>query len=374
MRIAIVTESFLPTINGVTNSVLRILDFLDAYGHEALVIAPQATGAPSSYLDYRIKHVPSFNPKKFIPMGFPKLSLKHFIEGFQPDVIHLASPALLGGYASRVARELGIPSVSVYQTDVSGFAKHYGFALGSESFNRALARIHSNTTRTLAPSTSAMSILKKLGTDNVYLWQRGVDLVRFHPEKRDENLRKSWGSADKKIVGYVGRLAAEKSLEDLTWIQEREDLQLVIVGDGPNADKLKTKLPRAKFLGHQSGEDLAKCHASFDFFIHTGKYETFCQSIQEALSSGVPVIAPRSGGPIDLIHDGINGMFYSLERPWEINGALDQLLSSDQDSLSFSARESVLHRDWESINKELIDHYRAAIQTKNSSLSTQGVA
>lgn len=374
MRIAIVTESFLPTINGVTNSVLRVLDFLDAYGHEALVIAPQAKGAPSSYLDFRVKHVPSFNPKKFIPVGFPKLSLKHFIEGFQPDVLHLASPALLGGYASRVARELEIPTVSIYQTDVSGFAKHYGFTIGSEGFNRALARIHSNTTRTLAPSNSAMSILKKLGTDNVFLWQRGVDSVRFHPEKRDESLRTSWGSPDKKIIGYVGRLAAEKSLEDLIWIHNRKDLQLIIVGDGPNADKLKTKLPHAKFLGHQSGDDLAKCHASFDIFIHTGKYETFCQSIQEALSSGVPVIAPQSGGPMDLIQDGINGSFYPPEKPWEINDVLDQLLSSDQDSLSFSARESVLNRDWESINKELIDHYRAAIRAKQLSLSTQGVA
>ena len=374
MRIAIVTESFLPTINGVTNSVLRVLEFLDAYGHEALVIAPQAPNAPDSYLGFRVKHVPSLNTKKLIPMGFPRLSLKHFIEGFHPDVIHLSSPALLGGYASRVAREFGIPTVSIYQTDVSGFARHYGLGIGSDGFNRALARIHAGTTRTLAPSSSAIATLKKFGAENVYLWQRGVDLQRFHPERRDEELRRSWGAPRKKIVGYVGRLAAEKSLEDLTGIHGRSDVQLVIVGDGPIRQRLEEKLPEAIFAGFKSGLELATYYASFDFFIHTGQHETFCQSIQEALSSGVPVIAPKAGGPIDLINNGINGAFYDPLDVSQIALALDWLLDLEHESLEFSARESVSHRDWEKINKELFDHYRAVIREKRSTIDNQGVA
>ena len=126
LRVAVVTESFLPQVNGVTNSVLRVLETLSAKGHEAMVIAPDSENAPSTYAGFRVKRVPSLAVKGLLPVGFPQRSMEPLIEGFNPDVIHLASPFFLGKYATRIAQRLSIPTLSIYQTDVAGFARHYG--------------------------------------------------------------------------------------------------------------------------------------------------------------------------------------------------------------------------------------------------------
>ena len=276
------TESFLPQINGVTNSVLRVLEYLRSQGHEALVIAPESAGGVNEYAGFRVKRVPSFEMKGMLPVGFPQKSLEPLIDGFSPDVIHLASPFFLGNYAARVAEKLQIPTLSIYQTDVAGFARHYGLTIAHDSLKKWVGKIHSRTTRTLAPSNWSCEDLKNSGVNNVHLWQRGVDSVKFSPEKRDINLRCELlgNRPDRKLIGYVGRLANEKRIDDLASLDKRDDIQLVIVGDGPARLRLERELPNAKFVGYQGGEDLARYYASLDIFVHTGKHETFCQSIQ----------------------------------------------------------------------------------------------
>lgn len=361
MKIAVVTESFLPSINGVTNSVLRILEFFDTYGHDAIVIAPESNSGPDDYLGFKVKRVPSISMKRLIPIAIPKRAIRHFIDGFSPDVIHLASPAILGTYVNNVSKELRIPTLSVYQTDVAGFARHYGVGVGNTSIQKAFARIHDRTSRTLAPSKAAAADLEKFGTRNVHIWPRGVDLQRFTPTNRSDSLRKSWGSAQKKIVGYVGRLAREKSLETLSELNDYPNIQLLLIGDGPDRKRLEKRLPSAIFTGMLGGSELARAMASLDLFVHTGMNETFCQSIQESLASGVPVIAPAAGGPLDLVSDGLNGYFFAGNTGRTLRGALTLALESDLTDLEFSARESVMNRDWATINKQLIDHYRAIV-------------
>ena len=155
MRVAIVTESFLPNINGVTNSVLRILEQLSNSGDQALVIAPAAAQTPTSYAGHPVKTVPVINAQNFLPtgmpMGLPQKRIKHLLDGFAPDVIHLASPFALGSYANKVAKQLNIPTISIYQTDLGGFAKQYGFGIAQHSLQKILYKIHSQTDRTLAP-------------------------------------------------------------------------------------------------------------------------------------------------------------------------------------------------------------------------------
>jgi phosphatidylinositol alpha 1,6-mannosyltransferase len=361
LRVAVVTESFLPQVNGVTNSVLRVLETLSAKGHEALVIAPDSTEAPSTYAGFRVKRVPSLVVKGLLPVGFPQRSMEPLIEGFDPDVIHLASPFFLGKYATRIAQRLNIPTLSIYQTDVAGFARHYGLSIAHSQLTNWVANIHKNTDRTLAPSTWSCDQLMTSGVDNVALWQRGVDSVKFNPSKRTDALRESFvsGSQNKIIVGYVGRLANEKKIEDLAPLHAREDVQLVIVGDGPARQKLERALPRALFVGYQSGEDLAAHYASFDIFVHTGKHETFCQSIQESLASGVPVIAPHSGGPLDLVQHGATGFLLDTSHASDLVAAFELLSDARTRSLmGITARESVIHRTWEKVNNELINHYR----------------
>jgi len=361
LRVAVVTESFLPQVNGVTNSVLRVLETLAAKGHDALVIAPDSAEAPTTYAGFRVKRVPSLAVKGLLPVGFPQRSMEPLIEGFNPDVIHLASPFFLGKYATRIAQRLSIPTLSIYQTDVAGFARHYGLSIAHNKLTNWVANIHNQTDRTLAPSTWSCEQLQSSGVSNVSLWQRGVDSVKFNPTKRSAELRNSFTANDtsKIIVGYVGRLANEKKIEDLAPLHDRDDVQLVIVGDGPARQKLERALPRARFVGYQSGEDLAAHYASFDIFVHTGKHETFCQSIQESLASGVPVIAPNSGGPLDLVQHGATGFLLDTSNSSDLIAAFELLTDARTRSLMGStARESVTHRTWEKVNNQLIDHYR----------------
>ena len=363
MRIAVVTEAFLPQVNGVTNSVLRLLEFCKAQGHDVLIIAPESEGAPSEYLGYKIKHVPSISMKKLIPMAVPKKYLEPLLEGFAPDVIHLASPIFLGHYVARIARKAGIPTVSVYQTDIAGFARHYGLTIAHNTLKKWVSRIHQASDITLAPSKWACRDLEQSGVKNVRLWKRGVDLVNFTPARRDESLRSNIaGSKEKLIVGYVGRIANEKRIDDLKILDQQKDIQLVIVGDGPAAPRIKKELPGARFVGYQSGTELARYVASFDIFVHTGKHETFCQGIQEALASGVPVIGPDTGGPVDLIEHGITGLLIDTADAHELLEAVATLRNhSSFDLMQLAARKSVEHRTWDYINSQLISHYQDAI-------------
>ena len=363
MRIAVVTEAFLPQVNGVTNSVLRLLEFCKAQGHDVLIIAPESEGAPSEYLGYKIKHVPSISMKKLIPMAVPKKYLEPLLEGFAPDVIHLASPIFLGHYVARIARKMGIPTVSVYQTDIAGFARHYGLTIAHNTLKKWVSRIHQATDITLAPSKWACRDLEQSGVKNVRLWKRGVDLVNFTPSRRDESLRSNIAGGKKKlIIGYVGRIANEKRIDDLKILNQQGDIQLVIVGDGPAAPRIKRELPGARFVGYQSGTELARYVASFDIFVHTGKHETFCQGIQEALASGVPVIGPDTGGPVDLIEHGITGLLIDTADAHELLAAVATLRNhSSFDLMQLAARRSVEHRTWDYINSQLISHYQDAI-------------
>ena len=368
LRVVVVTESFLPQVNGVTNSVLRVLEHLRAEGHQALVIAPESSGGITEYAGFRVKRVPSLEMKGLLPVGFPQKTIEPLIDGFNPDVIHLASPFFLGNYASRVAERLDIPTLSVYQTDIAGFARHYGLTVAHDSLKRWVAKIHKRTTRTLAPSNWSCEDLKSTGVPNVHLWPRGVDSQKFSPEKRDINLRCELlgDRPDRKLVGYVGRLANEKRIDDLATLDARDDIQLVIVGEGLARSRLEKVLKNARFVGYQSGDDLARYYASLDIFVHTGKHETFCQSVQEALASGVPVIAPNFGGPTDLVKHGWTGYLIDTENSYSLNHAVNQILQLAEPALMGArARESVIERTWLSVNNQLISHYTDLIAVKS---------
>ncbi|CAN2187620.1 RfaG Glycosyltransferase [Candidatus Nanopelagicaceae bacterium] len=368
MRIAVVTEAFLPQINGVTNSVLRLLEHCRAEGHEVLIIAPESEGAPTHYLGYKIKHVPSVSMKRLIPVGVPSKYLEPLLEGFSPDVIHLASPIFLGHYVTKIAKKMSIPTVSIYQTDIAGFARHYGLTIAHSTLWRWVSRIHQNSNLTLAPSLWACRELQANGVQNVRLWKRGVNVETFNPSRRDELFRNVLShNGEKLIVGYVGRLANEKRIEDLAILDSQSHIQLVIIGIGPAENKLRKALPHANFIGYQSGIDLARYVASFDLFVHTGKHETFCQGIQEALASGVPVIGPNTGGPVDLIEHGTTGLLIDTADSWQLLAAVERLSnSSDFSQMRINARNSVVHRTWSYINAQLIEHYHDAISLKES--------
>lgn len=364
LRVAIVAESFLPQVNGVTNSVLRVLDFLKKNNHEAIILAPDSNGSPLEYAGFEVLPIPAVNLKGLIPLALPQQLAKAKLIEFNPDIIHLASPALLGNYIAKFARRSEIPTLSVYQTDLAGFANNYGLQLANSSLSKFVAKVHSNTDRTLAPSSSACNYLTRLGVPEVRLWQRGVDSDRYRAENRSSELRAKLlgGRPDRTLIGYIGRLAHEKRLEDLIDLDSQDDVQLVIVGDGPIRNRLERKLPNTIFTGFKSGNELAKIYASLDIFIHTGQHETFCQSIQEALASGVPVIAPNLGGPVDLVQNGVTGYLINTGNYKEIRRVVKLIQNSNPEALQKLTRDSVVQRTWSSINQELIQHYRDLIR------------
>jgi len=367
MRVGIVTESFLPQINGVTNSVLRVLEYLESEGHQAMVIAPESAGGPTEYRGHQIKRVPALPVQSLLPIGLPiampTKRLEYLIDGFSPDVLHLASPFALGGYTARIAKRMGIPTVSVYQTDLAGFARHYGGAIAHGSLRKIVGKIHSNTNRTLAPSRSACDELLSQGVENVHLWRRGVNTTLFNPLQRSLELRSRWGADQKLIVGYVGRLANEKRIYDLAVLDQDPRIQLVLVGEGPARSKLARELPHAIFAGFQSGTDLAAHYASFDLFIHPGPNETFCQAVQEALSSGVPCIVPTTGGPADLVTTQATGYILHTDRPASLMAAINHFIDrDDRIEMQHMARNSVVERTWSKVNNQLITHYEAVIR------------
>ncbi|MEO5920812.1 MAG: GDSL-type esterase/lipase family protein [Pseudolysinimonas sp.] len=378
MRVVLVAETSLLHMNGVTNSLLHVLRHLEGAGHQARVIAPTAGmlaadqrsvhGADVALL--RSVGLPSY-PE--VRLTFARARrLARVVSDFQPDLVHLASPFVLGWQALRAAELAKVPTVAIYQTDIPGYARRYGIPAAEPALTHHLARIHKRATLTLAPSSSAIGELRALGVDRVKLWARGVDGEMFHPSKRSEAWRRSVAPNGEVVIGYVGRLAPEKQVADLRAIADLPGTRLVIVGDGPSRAALERALPNAVFLGFQGGEKLAEAVAGFDLFVHPGENETFCQTVQEALASGVPVVATGRGGPIDLVQNSRTGWLY---RPGDLADLRARVLDLTGDAgkrraFAIEARESVAYRTWASLGDELLGHYSDAIASRAPVMTT----
>lgn len=370
MRVAIVSESFLPQVNGVSSTVRHVLDRLVESGHQAMVIAPgSSTGpAPDGYRGVPVVRVRSVGLPGYrsFRLGMPCLAVRRALEEFRPDVVHLASPVLLGACGLRAARRLGVPSVAVYQTDLSGFAGQYALPAGT-MLDRWTARLHRGADRTLVPSGSSWTQLEALGVDNLHLWRRGVDTTLFGPERRSRQLHDSWARADapvgaRTLVGFVGRLAKEKQVRRLLEVARVPGVRLVVVGDGPERAWLQAHLPDAVFTGMLSGAELARAFASLDVFVHTGTNETFCQTVQEAQASGVPVVAPASGGPLDLVTHGVSGLLYDPEDPRGLRRAVATAVGDPvlRIRMAEAGRAAVAGRSWARVVDQLVsEHYLA---------------
>jgi phosphatidylinositol alpha 1,6-mannosyltransferase len=358
-------------MNGVTHSILRVLEHLEERGHEVLVIAPSTldtrdTAVPEAVNGALVHRLPSVPLAGYanvrVAMG-GVYRVKRILADYAPDVVHLASPFVLGWRAVQAAHQLGIPTVAIYQTEVPSYAARYGVPfLENWAWNR-VENIHLLATRTLVPSTFALNQLRGRGIPRVDMWRRGVDTARFSPEKRDDGWRASVAPGGQRIIGYVGRLAIEKQVEDLAALAGVPNARLVIVGDGPQRSALEDALPDAVFTGFLGGEELARAVASFDLFVHPGEFETFCQTIQEAMASGVPVVATGRGGPLDLVENSRTGWLYQPGDLAGLRGHVLDLIGDDAKRRAFAAaaHASVQDRTWPALSAELVRHYRAVV-------------
>lgn len=361
VRVAIVTESFLPQVNGVTGSVLKVCEHLRSEGHQALVVAPGP--GPSRHGSVPVVRIASAPLPGYAEqrVAYPSWRLAQALRDFRPDVVHLAAPTVLGAQAATLARRAGVPAVAVYQTDLPGYAARYGWRGASQAVWRWLRRVHEMAARTLAPSRHACAELVAHGFPDVSRWPRGVDVQRFHPRFRDEEFRRDLAPRGELLVGYVGRLAREKELDLLREVHAVPGVRLVVAGDGPQRAHLQRVLPRAQFLGMVHGAEVARVFASLDLFVHTGRHETFCQTAQEALASGVPVVAPAAGGLLDIVDPGVNGEFFTPGDGAQLQRVVDHLRQDAGARLGLAgrARASVAGRDWTSVGHDLVATYRA---------------
>ncbi|MFE0433949.1 glycosyltransferase family 4 protein [Streptomyces nigra] len=366
MRVVIVTESFPPDVNGVAHCALQTARHLVERGHSPVVVAPApAPGTrPDAPAPCPVVHVPSLPLPGYpqVRVALPSRRLAATLAEHRADVVHLASPFVLGVRGMAAAARLGIPAVAVYQTDLAGYARTY-MGAGEAAAWRRIRSVHGAADLTLAPSGAALRDLRTHGVPRVALWPRGVDTERFRPDRRDEVLRRELAPNGELIVGYVGRLAPEKRVELLAGACGLDGVRVVIVGDGPSRPSLEQALPGAVFLGRRTGDDLARIFASLDLFVHTGPFETFCQTVQEAMASALPVVAPAAGGPLDLVAHGHTGLLVPPHDATAVRDAVRALAAGPTLRAAFGAagRATVEGRTWAAVGDQLIGHYAAVL-------------
>jgi phosphatidylinositol alpha 1,6-mannosyltransferase len=302
MRLVIVTESFLPGVDGVSRSVTALTAHCRRHGHDALVVAPghgphEVDGFPV----IRVMGVRGLYPGLVMAPLAP--GMNRLLERFAPDVVHLASPAVLGAAALRAARRRRLPVAAHFQTDVAAYARHYGGGPATPLVWRWFRRLHNRCDVTYAPTERTAAELRARGLRRVSVSGRGVDLDLFRPDRPGAGAaRRRWAPGGLRVL-CVARLAAEKDLQRLVDVaRQRDDLSILLVGDGPHAAELTAAAPpNLRLAGLLEGGDLADTYAAAELFAFPSATETFGQVVQEAMASGLAVVGMRAGGVADLV-------------------------------------------------------------------------
>ena len=349
MRIAIITENFLPKLDGVTRTLGRLLEHLQAHGHQALLLGPES--GMDHYAGAEVVGTAGL-PFPFYPElkfnFFRPLFMRRLIE-FQPDIIHLVDPVILGATGLAAAQLLRKPLISSYHTNLAAYCEHFGFSLLTKpmwDYNRL---IHNQCALTFCPSPSTAAMLRLQGFSRLRIWPRGVDTTLLHPGRRSETLRSTWlASRDqpeqKVVLLYVGRISWEKNLDLLLQAYQQMDHQhchLVMVGDGPALAEVQQKLAGCPvtFTGYLSGAALATAYASADVFAFPSHTETFGQVVLEAMASRLPVVGLLSEGVCDLVDDGQTGFLLNTQRLSE-----EQQVSAYRERLNWLVQDQPLRQ------------------------------
>lgn len=370
MRIAIFTETFLPKVDGIVVKVCRLLEHLQKRGHEAIVFAP--SGSPAEYAgspvySFHSLRVPFYPEMSISP---PWIYVDQKLKEFKPDLIHLVNPVSLGLAGLRTAKLYQVPVLASYHTDVPGFAEYWHLGFLSDSIYRYARWIHNRVDLNVCPSEFTRRQLIDHNFERIEIWRGGVDIELFSPNKRREEMRNrlSAGEPDRPLLLYVGRVSPEKQIDRLLPILKAfPQARLAVVGDGPSKADLEKKFAGTDtvFTGYLKGEDLAAAYASGDIFAFTGDKETFGNVVVEAMASGLPVIAPNSGGVTDLVQEGYNGRFYDPTRKDSIVEAARELVENPDLVQEYGQHGRMLaeQRTWDITLDELLAHYQKVLDS-----------
>lgn len=366
MRVALFTDTYLPQINGVTNTLKHLIEYYEAVGIEYKIFAPRYEKDNTS------NHLECFNSIKFIMYPENRVALPNTLRvsstlaKFKPDLIHIMTEFVLGFTGLNYAKKHGIPSISNYTTNFSQYADYYKIPMLKESIWNYLKWFHSQNTLTLCPSLISKELLQQHGITNTDILSRGIDYKNFHPFKRNDQLRKELGVGGKTVFLYVGRVSYEKDLDilcDSYWEiykKYQENVALIVTGDGPYLERCKQMFPATTiFTGFLKGKELAQIYASSDIFVCPSSTETFGNVILEAMASGLPVIGADAGGVGELIIQRENGLKFEKRISKSLTNCMALLMQDYdlRDYLKCNGREFVASRSWNAVFDGLMEIY-----------------
>jgi len=387
MRIAVVTETYPPEVNGVAMTTGRMVSGLMERGHHVELIRPRQEADKLQSQRNEFSRTSSTKPannhrgrlEEVLTLGVPiprypglklglpaKRTLTKLWTAQRPDIVQIVTEGPLGSSALSVARKLQIPVISDFHTNFHHYCSHYGVGWLNKPIASFLRRFHNRSDATLVPTHAMQADLRRDGYQNVQVISRGVDTQLFNPQRRSAALRESWGIQNydetELVALYVGRVAAEKNLplvlrafEAMQKITPK--LRLVFVGDGPARAALQAKYPQHIFAGMRTGEDLATHYASADIFLFPSLTETFGNVTTEAMASGLAVVAYDYAAAAQLILDGENGHAAPFDQADAFISAACRLVgnSTTRNAMRLQARVSVEHLDWAHIVTNFTD-------------------
>jgi glycosyltransferase involved in cell wall biosynthesis len=370
MRIALFTETFLPKIDGIVTRLKHTVEHLQREGHQVLVISPD--GGIKEYKGAKVYGVSGI-PLPLYPelkLAIPRPTLKIVLEKFRPNLIHVVNPAVLGLGGIYYAKVLNIPLVASYHTHLPQYLHHYGLGALEGLLWELLKLGHNQAQLNLCTSTAMVETLVDHGIERVDLWQRGVDTEMFQPHLVSKQMRSrlSQGNPDAPLLLYVGRVSAEKQIDEIKPVLEAiPDARLAIVGDGPHREAMETHFAgtNTHFVGYLQGLELAAAFASSDAFIFPSRTETLGLVLLEAMAAGCPVVAARSGGIPDIVTDGVNGYLFD---PADARGAVvatQKLLAvqEERELLRQNARQEAEKWGWSAATKQLVTYYESVLNS-----------
>lgn len=367
MRIAFVSDTYTPQVNGVTTVLRRMVAALGHARHDAAMVAPEYPGQQQDTRDSEFR-VPSvaFPPYPAIRLSLPAhRRVAHFLDTFRPDVVHVATEGPLGMVGRRYALRRGVPLVTSYHTHFPRYCREYGVPFLEPAAWRWIHWFHRPAVLTQTPGVEAQAALQAHGIPAV-VWGRGIDTAAFHHGRRDMELRRRLGIADDAaLVLHVGRLAPEKNLEVLirAFATAREALgtraQFVVAGEGPGTRRLADQLPWALRLGFLDRQRLAALYASADLCVLPSHTETCGLVALEAMASGVPVIAADAGGFRESVIHSVNGLRIPAHDAGAFASAISALVHNVGSRLRMGeqARLTAVARDSAMEDDDLLDHY-----------------
>jgi glycosyltransferase involved in cell wall biosynthesis len=357
VRIAYVTETWLPSIDGVVTRLRATVTELLAAGHEVLIIAP--TGSRMQIPGATVRPVPTIGWRYFYGgkrWGLPAPRVGRYLREFNPDVVHVINPILLGIAGVLSARRQHRPLIASYHTDVARYARCYRLGVLTPAIWLLLRTLHRRADLNLVTSTTSRARLSAHGIERIRLWPRGVDVHRFHPAAG-----RPIASSGKPVALYVGRLATEKGLDQLAGLADPgSGFDLVLVGDGPQRDRLQRELGgSARFAGALTGSALSDAYRRADVFVFPSTTDTLGLVLLEALASGLPIVAADSPASREILGDCAAARLFPADRPEQLVPLIRELLASTSiDGLALIARRHATGHDWQAATARLLDFYR----------------